>query len=96
MDVKDDLGNVYMLSGNGSVTDRTSGKFSSTMENLKEGATKLIITPRARVRKLGEPRIIEQEYKDNITGETKVENVETRDCIDSKQIEFEKIIVDIK
>lgn len=96
LEVKDDLGNIYKAEGHG-YTGSTEFNLSSsvTIEKIKEGANKLIITPKVVLKDLGEVKYAEQETKDGLTGKTSVGLAETYDCKEVKEVLLEDIIVEL-
>ena len=96
LEVKDDLGNIYLSDAHGSTGDTDFNLYSSiTIEKVKEGASHLIITPKVILKDLGEVRYVEQESKDGKTGETHMGLAETRDCEGFKEIILGDIVVDL-
>ena len=94
--VKDDLGNLYSVDEHGSTGDSEFNLSSSiTIEKVKEGAGKLIITPKAILKDLGEVKYVEQEAKDNKTGKTHIGLAETYDCVELKEIVLDDIVIDL-
>lgn len=96
LEVRDDLGNIYEVEHHGSSGDRLTNNYSATTDKLKEGATKLIITPKTIVKDLEEAPLQPLEYKDNIIGTTTVKDTEAWDCTEIKELIFEDIVIDIK
>lgn len=96
LEIKDDLGNVYSGETHGaSGKDEFSLSYSMTIEKIKDGASKLIITPKALIRKFGDIEYVEQEAKDNITGDIHIGLAETYDCIERKELILDEIIIDL-
>lgn len=94
LEVKDDLGNIYLSDAHGSTGDTDFNLSSSiTMEKVKEGASQLIITPKVILKDLGEVRYVEQESRDGKTGETHIGLAETYDCIEVKELILDDIVV---
>ncbi|MGL5244519.1 MAG: DUF4179 domain-containing protein, partial [Sarcina sp.] len=90
LDIKDDLGNIYIGEGNGGSGTIYNFNLSKTFEKLKDGATKLIITPKAKLRnglEGGGVEIDENGNEKTITLEKKPKEV--------KEITFDDIIVDL-
>lgn len=96
IEVKDDLGNVYIGRGNGGTGDiNNNTTWSSTFGKLKEGATKLIVTPKVVVRRFSEPRNIEVEVSDG--GKESVStNTPTWDCVERKELILDDIVIELK
>ncbi|MPQ44718.1 DUF4179 domain-containing protein [Clostridium tarantellae] len=91
LEIKDDLGNIYTGEGNGgSGTSYNDIDWSKTFEKAKNGATKLIITPKATLENGLEGGGVETDSNGNeksITYENKPKEV--------KEIVFDDIVVDL-
>lgn len=96
LEVKDDLGNTYEIQQHGGTGKEKTMEWSATIEKLKDGASQLIITPKVTLVDLGDAKLQEVEYKNNITGETGKANTETFEAKEVKEVILDNIVVDIK
>lgn len=96
LEVRDDLGNIYQIEGHGSTGDTEMNLLSSmTIEKLKGGAKKLIITPKVILKDLDDVKYQDQQIKNGNTEEISTELAETYDCIEVKEIILEDIIIEL-
>lgn len=96
LEVKDDLGNTYELQQHGGTGKGKAVDWGVTLEQLKDEASKLIITPKVTLVNLSEPKFMEVEYKDNTNGETGKANTETFEALEVKEVILDSIVVDIR
>lgn len=96
LEVKDDLGNIYQVEGHGGTGDTELNFASSiTIEKIKDGANKLIITPKVILKDLGEVKYTEQETKNGFTGESSVGLAETYDFVKIKELILDEIVIEL-
>lgn len=96
LEVKDDLGNTYEIQQHGGTGNGKAMDWSATLEQLQVGSSQLIITPKVTLVDLGDAKLQEVEYKDNISGKSSTTNTETFEALDVKEVILESIIVDIR
>ncbi|MGL5617170.1 MAG: DUF4179 domain-containing protein [Sarcina sp.] len=96
LEVRDDLGNMYKVQGHGSEGDTEMNQLSSIIvEKLKDGAKKLIVTPKVILKDLDGVKYQEQQSKNGYNGETSIGLAETYDCLEVKEIILEDIIIEL-
>lgn len=97
IEVKDNLGNVYLGTNNGATSDEYFNYNSSNLYGkISEEATKLIITPKAMLKLYGQVEYVEQEARDNITGEKYTGLAETYGCAKLEEVILDDIIIELE
>ena len=98
VEVKDDLGNVYVGEGNGGSGTKALMNWTSTYEKIDKNATKLIITPKVEFSVLGEDghRMIGPSILKSDNPEKEVLDYLKEKGIMPKEMILDDIIIDLK